>query len=69
MYYGSRHTYHRYSNEADKANKDICDDFKKVIGLHGLYKQYISVVRVKEHSPADGKDIDSAYGTQSNVDL
>ena len=31
---------HRYSNEAERANWDIYDDFnlKKPFGLHGLYQ-------------------------------
>ena len=33
--------YHRYSNEAERDNKEIYDDFKlkKPFGLHGLYKK------------------------------
>ena len=32
--------YNKYSNEAERASKDIYDDFKlkKTFGLHGLYK-------------------------------
>ena len=32
--------YHRYSNESEKANQDIYDDFKMklLFDLHGLYK-------------------------------
>ena len=32
--------YHRYSNESERANGDIYDDFKytKPFGLHGLYE-------------------------------
>ena len=34
-------TQHRYSNESERANEDICDDFKmeKPFGLHGFYKR------------------------------
>ena len=32
---------HKYSNESERANKDIYDDFKikKPFGLHGFYKK------------------------------
>ena len=37
-----------YSNEAERAHKDIYDDFKlkRPYNLHGLYKKYFRVVRV-----------------------
>ena len=39
---------HKYSNEAEWANKYIYDDFKlkKPFGIHGLYKNILSALRV-----------------------
>ena len=34
---------HRYSNESERANEDIYDDFKlkkKAFGLHGFWKNF-----------------------------
>ena len=41
--------YHRYSNEAERANEDIYDDFKlkKPFGLHGLCKDNSALYGLK----------------------
>ena len=39
-----------YSNEAERADKDIYDDFKlkTLFDLYGLYKKHFSALRVNE---------------------
>ena len=42
----------RYSNEAERANKDIYGDpnLIKPFGLHGLYKKYFTALRINPYA-------------------